>query len=168
MVELVQDIKIDNQIQLAAQEVMKLMGWENANTIDPQLVIALGKVLNEDPVDVYTRGYEAWQQEDYPRALLNFIGLVMLQPTNWHVYVALAGALRMIAEYKLAIDFYAYALCLDVQNPEPTYQIAICLYALGCIDEAREALQSAIDMSYFDPNYSQIRANAESMLLDIV
>ncbi|MGL5699438.1 MAG: SycD/LcrH family type III secretion system chaperone [Kluyvera sp.] len=126
------------------------------------------KALELSPDEVYARGYEAWQQQDYDSALVDFGWLVMNEPWSWRAHVAFAGAMMMKQEYQQAISYYGYALMLDVCDPEPMYQIAVCLNALGDCSAAREALQIALTMSYDDPSYSTVRVNAEKMLSQLL
>lgn len=126
------------------------------------------KALEFSPDEVYARGYAAWEERDYDRALVDFSWLVMTQPWCWRAHIALAGVLMMQKEYIQAINYYCYALMLDAAHPEPVYQIAVCLKALGEFSEARVALQTALTMSYEDPSYATVRANAEQMLSQLL
>jgi Flp pilus assembly protein TadD len=74
----------------------------------------------------------------------------------------------MQKEYAMAITSYGYALMLDASHPEPVYQIGVCLKAMGELSLAREALQTALTMSYADPLYSNVRTNAELMLSQLL
>ncbi|CNJ53871.1 SycD/LcrH family type III secretion system chaperone [Yersinia aldovae] len=121
-----------------------------------------------DPETVYAQGYAAWQEGRYDRALIDFGWLVMSQPWSWRAHVALAGALMMQKEYAMAMNYYGYALMLDACHPEPVYQMGVCLNALGERSLAREALQTALTMSYDDPLYSSVRANVELMLSQLL
>ena len=129
-------------------------------------------VVNEamalDPEEVYAQGYAAWQKGRYDSALIDFSWLVMSQPWSWRAHVALAGVRMMQKEYAMAITSYGYALMLDASHPEPVYQIGVCLKAMGELSLAREALQTALTMSYADPLYSNVRTNAELMLSQLL
>jgi len=129
---------------------------------------AIKKALELSPDEVYARGYAAWQQRDYDRALVDFSWMVMTQPWSWRAHIALGGVLMMQKEYLLAMNYYGYALMLDAYHPEPVYQIAVCLKAMGELSEARVALQTALTMSYEDPSYSAVRTNAEQMLSQLL
>ncbi|ECX2002007.1 SycD/LcrH family type III secretion system chaperone [Citrobacter braakii] len=128
----------------------------------------LKKTLELSPDEVYARGYAAWQQRDYDRALVDFSWMVMTQPWSWRAHVALAGVYMMQKEFVLAINYYGYALMLNPCNPESVYQMAVCLKEIGELSEARVALQTALTMSYEDPSYSTVRANAEQMLSQLL
>lgn len=121
-----------------------------------------------DPEEVYAHGYAAWQDGAYDQAMIDFSWLVMSQPWSWRAHVALAGSLMMQKEYAMAMNYYGYALMLDACHPEPVYQMGVCLKAMGEISAAREALQTALTMSYDDPSYSDVRANAELMLSQLL
>lgn len=126
------------------------------------------QAMELDPEEVYAEGYAAWQEGDYGSALIKFSWLVMTQPWCWRSHIALAGALMMQKEYLMAINHYGYALMLDACHPEPVYQIAVCLKAIGQLSEARIALQTALQMSYDDPSYSDVRANVERLLSQLL
>ncbi|WP_279205463.1 SycD/LcrH family type III secretion system chaperone [Obesumbacterium proteus] len=126
------------------------------------------QALALDPEEVYAQGYAAWQEGQYDQALVNFSWLVISQPWSWRAHVALAGALMMHKEYAMAMNYYGYALMLDACHPEPVYQIGVCLQAMGERSAAREAMQTALTMSYDDPSYSGVRAHAELMLTQLL
>jgi len=126
------------------------------------------QVLARDPEQVYAQGYAAWQQQDFDEARIHFSWLVMSQPWSWRAQVALAGVLMMQQEYVLAIDHYGYALILDASHPEPVCQIAVCLQALGDDTAARQALQTALAMSYDDPSHDDVRLRAEHLLQQLL
>lgn len=142
------------------------------NQISPEQMLkhdpVIKKTLELSPDEVYARGYAAWQQQDYDRARVDFSWMVMTQPWCWHAHIALAGVLMMQKEFVLAINYYGYALMLNPCNPESVYQMAVCLKEMGEFSEARVALQTTLTMSYEDPSYSTVRANAEQMLSQLL
>ncbi|BAE74566.1 type III secretion chaperone [Sodalis glossinidius str. 'morsitans'] len=125
---------------------------------------AIEPALTADNEQRFARGYQAFYSERYDSALIDFSWLVMSQPWSWRAHVALAGTLMMTREYQGAMNFYGYALMLDGGHPEPVYQMGVCLQAMGRLADARMALHSAISMSDDKPHYSAVRANAHSLL----
>ena len=75
--------------------------------------------------------------------------------------------MQMQQEYALALSAYAAALLLDANDPEPVYQMAVCLRALDKGADAREALQTAIEMSYLNPEYVSTATKANRLLNEI-
>lgn len=73
----------------------------------------------------------------------------------------------MQQEFTLALSAYACALLIEAQDPEPVYQMAVCLQAMGKGADAREALQTAIEMSYLNPEYAPTAEKANQLLNSI-
>lgn len=73
----------------------------------------------------------------------------------------------MQQEFTLALSAYACALLLEAKDPEPVYQMAVCLLALDKGADAREALQTTIEMSYFSPEYAPTAEKANQLLNSI-
>ncbi|EKN4037324.1 SycD/LcrH family type III secretion system chaperone [Yersinia enterocolitica] len=123
-----------------------------------------------DPQEVqtrYTRGYQAWMMDDYVAAMEDFSWLTLYFPLESKFHLALAGALQMQQEFTLALSAYACALLLEAKDPEPVYQMAVCLLALDKGADAREALQTTIEMSYFSPEYAPTAEKANQLLNSI-
>ena len=123
-----------------------------------------------DPQEVatrYTRGYQAWLADDYTAASSDFSWLTLCCPSEPRFHLALAAAMQMQQEYALALSAYAAALLLDANDPEPVYQMAVCLLALDKGADAREALQTAIEMSYLNPEYASTATKANRLLNEI-
>ncbi|EKN6359814.1 CesD/SycD/LcrH family type III secretion system chaperone [Yersinia enterocolitica] len=123
-----------------------------------------------DPQEVqarYTRGYQAWLEDDYVAAAEDFSWLTLYFPLESKFHLALAGALQMQQEFTLALSAYACALLLEAKDPEPVYQMAVCLLALDKGADAREALQTTIEMSYFSPEYAPTAEKANQLLNSI-
>lgn len=112
----------------------------------------------------YTRGYQAWLVDDYVAATAEFTWLTLYCPLVPQFHLALAGAMQMQQEFALALSAYACALLIEAQDPEPVYQMAICLLALDKGADARETLQTAIEMSYFSPEYAPTAEKASQLL----
>ncbi|AHF76782.1 Type III secretion chaperone [Sodalis praecaptivus] len=135
---------------------------DDAGQCDP--CAAIDTAITSELEQRYTGGHQALHSGCYDRALIDFSWLVMSQPWSWRAHVALAGTLMKTKEYQGAMNFYGYALMLDGDHPEPMYQMAVCLQAMGRLADARMALQNAISMSEARPRYSAIRANAYRLL----
>lgn len=139
-----------------------------------ELLAICGNMINDNqdvnPEDVqrrYARGYQAWLVNDYVAAMEDFSWLTLYYPSEPQFHLALAGAMQMQQEFTLALSAYACALLLEAKDPEPVYQMAVCLLALDKGADAREALQTAIEMSYFSPQYAPTAEKANQLLNSI-
>ncbi|WP_145555854.1 tetratricopeptide repeat protein [Yersinia canariae] len=112
----------------------------------------------------YSRGYQAWLENNYSAAMADFSWLTLHCPLEPQFHLALAGALQKQQEFTLALGAYACALLLEAKDPQPVYQMAVCLHALGKGADAREALQTVIEMSYMCPEYAPVAEKANLLL----
>ncbi|AWK13987.1 tetratricopeptide repeat protein [Candidatus Fukatsuia symbiotica] len=140
---------------------------ENTSLTEKLARLAVHDNGSLDAKQLYARGYQAWQEENYAAALVDFSWLALNYPYERRFHLAMAGALQMEKEYIAALACYHYAQTLEPCDPEPIYQMAICLQKLGEGTDAREALQTAIEMSYCDPAYAVTREKANRLLAEI-
>lgn len=136
--------------------------------VEGATLASLSGISNEELERVYARGYESYQAGHYGEALVDFTYLVMHQPWDRRFHMALGSALHQEGEYQSALKFYGYALFMNACDPGPSYAIAQCLLALGEEADAREALQTAIEQSYTDPQYHTIGVMAQELLQKIL
>ncbi|AHM76158.1 tetratricopeptide repeat protein [Yersinia hibernica] len=121
-------------------------------------------IHSQEVQERYSRGYQAWLESNYSAAMADFSWLTLHCPLEPHFHLALAGALQMQQEFTLALSAYACGLLLEAKDPQPVYQMAVCLHALGKGADAREALQTVIEMSDMCPEYAPVVAKANLLL----
>ncbi|MDN0125109.1 SycD/LcrH family type III secretion system chaperone [Yersinia aleksiciae] len=154
-------------------EGLQALSIQINNALKEQGIISQEIIDNHQPASqqevqrIYARGYQAWLADDYVAAMADFSWLTIHCPLEFRFHLALAGAMQMQQEYVLALSAYACALLLEGKDPAPVYQMAICLQALGKGADAREALQTAIEMSYLSPEYAPIAEKASLLLNQI-
>ncbi|MCL9783338.1 SycD/LcrH family type III secretion system chaperone [Vibrio sp. S4M6] len=136
-----------------------------------QQVLEQGKTLAEmrdisaqELENIYSRGFDYYQQGDYTRALDDFSYLVIHNPWDRRFYIALGSTLQNMKQYREALSFFGLALFMDSCDPTASYRIAQCLIELRETVSARDALQTAIQQSYSDPKHTQIRNMANRLL----
>lgn len=135
--------------------------------VNAQMIADTQSINPQEVQDRYARGYQAWLENDYVAAMEDFSWLTIYCPLEPQFHLALAGTMQMQQEFTLALSAYACALLLEAQDPEPVYQMAVCLLALDKGADAREALQTAIEMSYFSPEYA-LTAEKSNQLLNSI
>ena len=140
---------------------------QDKGIVNTQMMMERQSVNPQEVQDRYARGYQAWLENDYVAAMEDFSWLTIYCPLEPQFHLALAGAMQMQQEFTLALSAYACALLLEAQDPEPIYQMAVCLLALDKGADAREALQTAIEMSYFNSEYAPTAEKANQLLNSI-
>ena len=97
--------------------------------------------LTPDEIEtIYAIGFNLYNQGKYATAepMFQFACLYShLEPRYW---TALGDCRQMAKNYQPAIDSYGMAFMLDVDNPWPTIQAAICYLAVGDKEQAADAL----------------------------
>ncbi|EPS8493654.1 CesD/SycD/LcrH family type III secretion system chaperone [Yersinia enterocolitica] len=137
---------------------------QDKGIVNAQMMMECQSVNPQEAQTRYARGYQAWLMDDYVAATEDFSWLTLYFPLEPQFHLALAGAMQMQQEFTLALSAYACALLLEAKDPEPVYQMAVCLLALDKGADAREALQTAIEMSYFSPEYASTAEKANQLL----
>ncbi|WP_174849505.1 tetratricopeptide repeat protein [Yersinia artesiana] len=140
---------------------------QDKGIVNAQMMMERHSVNPQEVQTRYARGYQAWLMDDYVAAMEDFSWLTLYFPLEPQFHLALAGALQMQQEFTLALSVYACALLLEAQDPEPVYQMAVCLLALDKGADAREALQTVIEMSYLSQEYAPIAEKANQLLNSI-
>ncbi|EKN5911759.1 TPA: tetratricopeptide repeat protein [Yersinia enterocolitica] len=140
---------------------------QDKGMVNAQIMMERQSVNPQEAQVRYARGYQAWLMDDYVAAMEDFSWLTLYFPLESKFHLALAGALQMQQEFTLALSAYVCALLLEAKDPEPVYQMAVCLLALDKGADAREALQTAIEMSYFSPEYAPTAEKANQLLNSI-
>lgn len=130
---------------------------------------ALGDIYDYSEQDyeaLYALGHGYYRQARYADALKAFAFLVMLQPMERKFLLAQASCLQMLDRFKEAINVYSMASFLDLNDPQPYFQTAECLLALGRKEPAAEALRRVIKHCNSE-DQSATKAQA-SALLDLI
>ncbi len=119
---------------------------------------------------IYRRGYNSWQKGDIDSATSDFGFLVLNQPLDRRFHFAFASALHRQGEFANALTFYGYAVAIRANEPDAVYRIAECLYELGEIEAARDALDAVIALCYGQAEnlgFDELRQHAQSFLIQI-
>jgi len=110
-----------------------------------------GVTLNNDGVDLYTRGF-------YSAAIDRFQAALTYDPNNAQVYTNMGYAYMASNMPEYALDSFRKALSIDPTDLEVHNNLAICMYMLGQTDQAIEEWEFVLRT---DPNFEQARRNLE-------
>ncbi len=87
--------------------------------------------------------------------------LVQHQPWERRFQVGLAHALQALGQWEAAGRFYAQALLADATDALCAYRSGECLEAMGDRDLAREAFETAVQLSWIAPGQPEVRQAAQ-------
>lgn len=97
---------------------------------------------------------------DYQAALEPGWLLAYADPWNRDHAMAFALCLQHVGDWASACRFYSIALMLDATDAYCAFRIGECLAALGELADARAAFESAVELSWADEAFSEVRAVA--------
>ncbi len=90
--------------------------------------------------------------------------LVEEDPWEREHHLVLATALQHLGQWEAAARSFVQALLMKATDAHCAYRAGECLGAMGEFDDAREALETAIQLSWLDPVYEDVREAAQRRL----
>lgn len=126
---------------------------------------ALGDWVGVGPVeraaaDALARYF--YQQDQFDLAAQMFLWLIAMEPFE-RTHLQGLGSVRMMQQrYAEAVDQFAAALALDIEDPYPSFLMAQCLLKMGLRDPARDALSICLAYST-RPEQAELRARAQAL-----
>jgi len=127
----------------------------------------IGDVYNLTDTDkevLYAVAHNFYKNSKYDKALPLFQFLALIDHVNKKWWMGYGAAAQMSKDYAKAINAYAMATVLDIEDPRPQLQAAYCLLMEKKHDEARMALEGAILAAGDNPAYKHIKTQAEALL----
>lgn len=90
--------------------------------------------------------------------------LLRNEPWDRRFHMAFAFALQNLGQHESAGQFYASAFEMDATDAVCALRIGECLSALNELDEAREAFEAAVKLSWLDAQHEEVREKAQAYL----
>jgi type III secretion system low calcium response chaperone LcrH/SycD len=133
--------------------------------------LAKGHTLKEvrdldgrDMEALYSVGHSLYQSGRYDKAHSVFKFLCLhdhLEPRWW---VGLGMTRQRLKDYARAVEAYAYATLMDVEDPQPQLQAGYCLMAMGKYKEAQAAFEGTVLAAGKDPKHAECKSQAQALL----
>lgn len=92
---------------------------------------------------LYSQAYHLYENGKYQEAKRFFHFLTIVNPYEKSFWIGLGASYQMLKDYARAIEFYSVAAVQDQNNPYVHLHAADCFFALGQMDQAFQALDSA-------------------------
>ncbi|MBL0422962.1 hypothetical protein JI739_21680 [Ramlibacter sp. AW1] len=100
----------------------------------------------------------------YDEAMERWAFLVQHDPWERRYQVGLAHTLQQLGQWEAAGRFFAQALVSDATDALCAYRAGECLGAMGDLDAARDAFETAIKLSWLSPAHAEVRDAAQARL----
>lgn len=113
---------------------------------------------------IYSIAYNFMQAQKTDKAVELLKFLVVNDPATARWYYALGVAEQARGDFPTALEAYSMAHILDVDDPLPQLQGGFCLMAMEKFGEAVEALEGAVECSENKPGFTDVCAQARSLL----
>lgn len=101
------------------------------------------------------------KEKKYIEASCAFLFLVALSMEEEKYWLGLGMSFQFMHDYETAIDVYEMAALCDINNPEPYFYLAKCFFAIHEKENALRAFDMVIEMAEENPQYAEIREQAE-------
>jgi type III secretion system low calcium response chaperone LcrH/SycD len=140
---------------LARLEEITLRVYEGKSTLQIEKGITA-----EEMETVYSHGYTLFQGGRSDDALAIFQYLALHDPLEPKYFTAVAACLEERHDYEAAARHYLQALLLSKNDPMPGYRGALCLRAVGKMEEAEGMLHLAIEHTVDSPENDAVKEQA--------
>ncbi len=113
---------------------------------------------------IYAVAHSYYANKKYDKALPIFKFLTMFDHITAKWWTGLGATWQMTKDYENAVNAYAMATVLDVEDPKPQLQAGYCLVMLGRKTEAREALEGCVIACGSNPAHALLKSQAEALI----
>lgn len=116
---------------------------------------------------IYEDAYQLFQTGKYSDALILFASLIVLNPEDSKLFMAVGSCHHKLKHYEEAANAYVAAFTLEPKNPMPFFYIGDCYIQLNQPRYAYFAFGAGITLAGDDPNYSQFKKRAQLTLASL-
>lgn len=136
--------------------------------IEQGAVLADARGLTEEHMNaVYALAHNLYQHGEYDRAETLFQFLCYYNHLERKYPMGLAACRHMQRNYSGAVEAYAVAALLDVDDPRPQFHAAECFLARGDAAMAGIALEAAIETCDEQPTWQSLRTRAATLQVQL-
>lgn len=101
-----------------------------------------------------------FRRGDFTEALRVFTLLAIVRPKNPRILSAVGLSHQELGQHAKAAQYFGVAQLADLDDPEPTFQFARCLAAMGSPVEAKAAFDIVIEQTQGVAAHASLRARA--------
>lgn len=119
--------------------------------------------LHASATELYALAYRLYEHGNYRKAADIFHVLTRLQSHKTAYWLGLAAAQQMQHLYAAALETYAVAALLELENPYIHFHAAGCCFSMGAIEKGLQALQAAELVANGRAEYTELCAQLALM-----
>lgn len=113
---------------------------------------------------LYAAAYSYYEEGRYSQAVALFTQLILHNPLDARFWQGLASSHQMEGSYSAAARSWATVCLLEPNNPLSHFHAAECFISLGEKEEARKALECALNrLDRSDPLFSKVEMLKERL-----
>jgi type III secretion system low calcium response chaperone LcrH/SycD len=112
----------------------------------------------------YALAFNLINQNQYYEAEKLLVWLCGIDHYQTKYFIGLGICRQQMGRHEKAVQAYAVAGMLDVNNPVPALRAAECYLAMGMLEEARSGCKAALHWAGSKPEHAALRARAEALL----
>lgn len=105
------------------------------------------KLTPEQAEEVYTVGFNHYNEGNYEKAISSFGALIQLNPYIPRNWVAMGATMQARGSFEEALTAYEFALILDEKDGAALFYSAQCAYSLKQKEKCIEFLRRTIETS---------------------
>lgn len=154
------------QFEIAPQ-ILELIKDKESLSIKLKEGKSLGEALglsSQAAALLYRSARDLFTEHAYPEATKSFLFLTTIDPDNFDYWIGLGMSTQMCGDYEGGIDAYEMAAFLNVENPISYFYLSKCFFAVHDRENAKRALEMAIENSGDNPEYDSLKAQAQAAL----
>lgn len=143
-------------------------GWRDAVLRHAVTPAQLQGITDAQLESVYSLACREIAQGRFEGALDHAAFVAQHNPWERRYLFVFALCLQHLGDLEAAARFYGEALLLDATDAVCAYRIGECLGAVGELDDAREAFEMAVKLSWLDAQGVEVREQAQRRLDELV
>ncbi len=121
-------------------------------------------VTHDEMAELYSKGYNYYQEDQYTESVVLFKWLVILNPFEVKYWMGYAANQQLLGQYEKALHSYAMWAMMADEDPMPHFHAYECYKKIDNPQDERKALKQAHKRAVSKPVYSEIRQEIEQCL----
>ncbi len=121
--------------------------------------------FSEEEIEaIYSLAYNIFENGKYEDALKIFQFLCLFSHLDERFWLGAGACYQQLKEFEKAVEAYSMVAMMDVENPIPPLQAAMCYLSMEDFDKAESGCEAAIHWSGDKDEHATTKARADALL----